>query len=170
MQTKLIDFHTARDVWSHNLWPGRQSPIEANSAMRWLGGIEMDLMSYPASFWGITTDLPTKKIIGLLSGHFGGEILVPEFSHHTRSFRTRGLWVDPNYRLQGIARTLMQEAENQARIEECRALWTFPRKTSFLAYQRLGFQQAGNWLGENDPGAGEFGPNCYAYKIINEHR
>lgn len=159
MLVKQTTFEEVRSVWESELWVGRKSPIESNSAMRWLGGIDMELMKSPASFWAARAS-GTAPIVGVLSGHYGGLI------DSVRSYRTRGLWVDCDFRSQGIARMLMQAAVEQAKQERCERLWTFPRQSSMPAYEHLGFQRVGDWIGVNDPGAGEFGPNCYAYKII----
>ena len=154
-------FEEILPIWSRELWPGRVSPIESNSAMKWRGGIDMSLMNAPATFWRLvrTGTKPTPEtILGVLSGHFGGEIESPA----ERSYRTRGLWVSPEVRRAGGASMLMTAAYDQALKEGCPTVWTFPRESSMPFYESMGFKRVGPWIGENDPGAGEFGPNCYA--------
>jgi GNAT superfamily N-acetyltransferase len=150
-------FENVADIWARELWPGRISAIEPNSAMKWLGGIDMELMKSNPSFWRV---LRTGETVGVLSGHFGG--LVEGNKGLQRSYRTRGLWVSTEVRRQGVAKLLMQAAFNQAADENCFAVWTFPRESSMPFYESVGFRRVGNWIGVNDPGAGEFGPNCYA--------
>jgi GNAT superfamily N-acetyltransferase len=154
-------FEEVRAVWAQELWVGRKSPIESTSAMRWLGGIDMTLMDSPASFWAARASTESSSpIVGVLSGHYGGMI------DTSRSYRTRGLWVHERFRSQGLARQLIQAATEQALRENCTMLWTFPRQAAMGAYEKLGFQRVGDWIGVNDPGAGEFGPNCYAFKTL----
>lgn len=154
-------FKDIEPIWSRELWPGRISAIEPNSAMKWQGGIHMPLMQSTATFWRLVpTDAePTpENILGVLSGHFGGEIESPS----ERSYRTRGLWVSPEVRRAGGASMLMTAAFEQAAQENCPLVWTFPRESSMSFYESMGFKQVGPWIGEDDAGAGEFGPNCYA--------
>lgn len=161
MKAESSSFTEVQAIWANELWAGRKSPIESNSAMRWLGGIDMALMDSPASFWIVRSSTAgAPVIVGVLSGHFGGLI------DSVRSYRTRGLWVHSDFRGQGVARSLMQAAVEQAKHENCEILWTFPRQSSMPAYEKLGFMKVGDWIGVNDPGAGEFGPNCYARKTL----
>lgn len=163
-------------IWQMRLWSGRISKIESNSAMKWLGGIDLDLMQAPASFWRIRT--VEKKIngtpphvIAVLSGHFGGFIPAPNVQNSDsakliRSFRTRGLFVVPEFRGLGAASAIMKAALIEAKKSGCEAAWTFPRKNAMPAYEKMGFKMVGSWIGENDPGAGEFGPNCFAIRYL----
>ncbi len=151
-------FEDVLPIWQTHLWPGRISKIEPNSAMKWLGGIDLELMNAPAAFWWLRLDA---RVIGVLSGHFGGLIEVGGRSG-VRSYRTRGLYVDPEFRDLGCANALMKAAFAEARRNRCEVAWTFPRKAAMPAYEKMGFNMVGQWIGENDPGAGEFGPNCFA--------
>ena len=56
---------------------------------------------------------------------------------------------------------LLKLTINSAKQEECRIIWTMPRKDSLFAYENVGFRKIGGWI---DKGV-EFGPNCIA---INE--
>lgn len=156
-------FEAILPTWEKELWPGRKSAIEPTSAMKWFGGIDMSLMQSSASFWRIV-QTADGAILGVLSGHFGGLIDATDIglSAKTSSYRTRGLWVSPSIRRAGAAGMLMTSAFEQARREKCASVWTFPRKSSMPFYESAGFIRVGEWIGENDPGAGEFGPNCYA--------
>jgi GNAT superfamily N-acetyltransferase len=169
-------FEDVLPIWQSRLWPGRISKIESNSAMKWLGGIDLELMQAPASFWRIRTvekevNETPPRVIAVLSGHFGGIIPPPVVQNSDstkliRSFRTRGLFVDPEYRGSGAASAIMKAALIEAKESGCEAAWTFPRKTAMPAYEKMGFKMVGNWIGENDPGAGEFGPNCFAIRNL----
>lgn len=148
-------------MWSRELWPGRVSPIESNSAMKWLGEIDMSLMQAVPTFWRVVRAPQSKndvvsQTVGVLSGHFGGIV------NGHRSYRTRGLWVAESVRRHGVAMMLMNAAFDQARSENCDSAWTFPRASSMPFYESVGFKRVGAWVGVNDANAGEFGPNCYA--------
>ena len=150
-----VSFEVVLPVWQSELWPGRRSPIEPTSAMRWLGGIEMNLMKEKPTFW-LARD-PQRPIIrlGVLSGHRGGA-----FADGTQIYRIRGLWVAPEERRSGVARRLIEAAVAQAQLEKCQAVWTFPRRDSLPFYESVGFKKQGDWI--EDKTAAEFGPNCFA--------
>lgn len=129
--------------------------------MKWQSGIDMSLMQTVPTFWRLVrtgTEPTPENVLGVLSGHFGGEINSPT----ERSYRTRGLWVSHDVRRAGGASMLMTAAYEQAAKENCKSVWTFPRESSMPFYESMGFIRVGPWIGINDPGAGEFGPNCYA--------
>lgn len=166
-------FEDVLPVWSSELWPGRTSAIEPTSAMKWLGGIDMSLMNSKPTFWCVSSEARTNetssdaRTIGVLSGHFGG--IISTDSGTERAYRTRGLWVAPESRGKGVARTLMQAAFEQASTENCTLVWTFPRQTSMPFYKSMGFSLVGSWIGNNDPRAGEFGPNGFALANTDRH-
>ncbi|MDZ4083034.1 MAG: GNAT family N-acetyltransferase [Bdellovibrionales bacterium] len=167
-------FEDVLPAWQNKLWPGRVSKIESHSAMKWLGGIDLELMKAPASFWCLRQQ-SENLIVAVLSGHFGGLIEVKnhgsqerisETVRPVRSYRTRGLYVDPRFRGHSASKILMTAALEQAKREACEVAWTFPRQSTMPVYEKLGFKMVGQWIGENDPGAGEFGPNCYAINYL----
>jgi len=180
-------FEDVLHSWSTELWPGRASAIEPTSAMKWLGGIDMSLMKSQPTFWRIINQAQSAgpnvsaqsatpnspDTLGVLSGHFGGWITDESAplgaEGERRSYRTRGLWVDPKHRGKGFARLLMLAAFKQAKKENCEIVWTFPRKTSMPFYQEMGFKLVGSWIGENDSLAGEFGPNGFALAKADRH-
>ena len=169
-------FEDVLPIWQTRLWPGRISKIESNSAMKWLGGIDLELMQAPASFWRIRMAESKFKesepaTIAVLSGHFGGIIPATNVENDNsaklmRSFRTRGLFVAPEFRGLGASSAIMNAAFTEAKRSGCEVAWTFPRKTAMPAYEKMGFKMVGSWIGENDPGAGEFGPNCFAIRHL----
>ncbi|MBN8539874.1 MAG: GNAT family N-acetyltransferase [Deltaproteobacteria bacterium] len=169
-------FEDVLPIWQAKLWPGRISKIESNSAMKWLGGIDLQLMQEPASFWRILVSKkkinePEPSVIAVLSGHFGGLIPAPNVQNSDsanlmRSFRTRGLYVAPEFRGLGAASAVMNAAFTEAKRTGCEVAWTFPRKSAMPAYEKMGFQRVGPWIGEKDPSAGEFGPNCFAIRHL----
>jgi GNAT superfamily N-acetyltransferase len=135
----VIDFKTIESLWREKLWPGRTSTIETHSAMTWPYDdnpleYDMNIFNYPATFFAV---FDGEKIIGVNSGHKTKDTL----------YRSRGLWVDPEYRKQGIAQLLFGSTETQARLEGCDAVWSIPRKTALSAYERFGFNTVGGFFG-----------------------
>jgi GNAT superfamily N-acetyltransferase len=108
----------------------------------------MNIFNYPATFFAAYDN---ERIIGVNSGHKTADKL----------YRSRGLWVDPNYRKQGVAQLLFESTETQARLEGCDAVWSIPRKTALSAYQRFGFETVGDFFGTETSEA-----NIYVIKIL----
>jgi GNAT superfamily N-acetyltransferase len=149
----LIQFETIEQVWREKLWPGRTSAIESHSAMTWPHDAnpyeyDMEIFNYLATFFAAYDG---SKIIGVNSGHKTKDTL----------YRSRGLWVDPDYRKQGVAQLLFDSTEMQAKLEGCSAVWSIPRKTALPAYQRFGFETVGGFFGTETSDA-----NIYVIKQI----
>lgn len=135
-------------VWQDKLWPGRKSKIEPTSAMRYLGGYDMQNQQFVPAFFSIRTD----KIIAVNSVAMCAD----------GSARSRGLWVDPEFRGKGYARIVLENSIIQAKDWGASHLWTVPRQSALPAYLSVGFIQTSEWF---DQGV-EFGPNCYASKML----
>ena len=150
---KKIPFEYIYPIWKEKLWPDRSSDIEPMSAMTWpFEGdpqpINMSIFEYEPVFWGVFLD---NKIVGVNSGH-----------HTTdRQYRSRGIWVDPEYRMHGISQQLFMMTEHQAILEGCEMIWSIPRKTALKAYTKFGFQTVGDYFGTETSDA-----NIYVTKII----
>jgi len=119
-------------IWSTELWPNRNSPIESNSAMEFLEGYDISNMIPRPTFFGYIID---SKIVGVNSGHRCSD----------NSYRSRGLWVHLNYRKQGIGQLLLQATVGQAVEEKTKMIWSYPRKTSWPTYSKVGFKLASEW-------------------------
>ena len=138
MQISRIDFQTIEDIWQTELWPNRTSAIESHSAMTWPfegkpESIDMNIFDYPATFLGAYID---NKLVGVNSGH----------KTTNEQYRSRGIWVDPEYRKRGVAQMLFLMTAHQAKIEGCEMLWSIPRKTALPAYTKYGFQTVGDYI------------------------
>lgn len=138
MHTKRLDFNTVKDIWQGHLWPDRSSAIETHSAMTWpfQGNPEqydMKVFDYPATFWGTYID---SKLVGVNSGHKTTNL----------QYRSRGIWVDPEYRKRGVAQILFIMTAHQAKVEGCEMLWSIPRKTALPAYTKFGFETVGDYI------------------------
>lgn len=84
--------------------------------------------------------------------------------HRTQSgqARSRGIWVNPEYRNQGIAGLLFGVVDEQAKKENCTEIWSLPRKSALSVYERYGYIKTSDFISEGL----EFGPNCYVRKLL----
>lgn len=144
-----ITFQEILPIWQNKLWPNRVSKIETHSAMTWpythpVQPYSMDVFNYPATFFGIVDQ---DKLIAVNSGHLTTQ----------QEYRSRGLWVDPDYRGMGLAQRILLATINQAKKEEAKMIWSIPRLTALPAYDRVGFKTVGDIIDEGV----EFGPNIY---------
>ena len=138
MLTRKISFDTILPIWKNELWPDRTSAIETHSAMTWPfegapDPIDMNIFDYKPTFWGVYID---DKLVGVNSGHR---------TDHTQ-YRSRGIWVDPDYRGRVIAQMLFSMTEHQALVEGCLLLWSIPRKTALSSYTKFGFETVGGYI------------------------
>lgn len=120
-------------VWKNYLWLDRSSPIEPTSAMCFLGGYDMANMESTPTFYGYMID---NFIVGVNSGHA---------CPNQNNYRSRGLWVDPDYRGQGIGQRLLTATIEQGQLEGYSQIWSYPRQTSWPTYNAVGFKLASNW-------------------------
>lgn len=129
---KAISWEKILKIWSKELWPNRNSPIETNSAMCFLNGYDMNNMTKTPTFFGYFVN---NKIVGVNSGHMCGD----------NSYRSRGLWVNPEFRNQGIGTLLLKETILQAEKESAKFIWSYPRKSSWNTYFKAGFELSSEW-------------------------
>ena len=153
MKIERLTFEQIFDVWNDKLWPDRQSPIETHSAMTWpFEGspqpIDMNIFTYTPTFWGMFID---NKLVGVNSGHKTSDT----------QYRSRGIWVDPEYRGNGLAQYLFTITEHRAILEKCNMIWSIPRKTALSSYTNYGFDTVGDFIKTETSEA-----NIYVKKII----
>tara|TARA_B100000900_G_C20558820_1_gene707967 strand:+ start:1019 stop:1480 length:462 start_codon:yes stop_codon:yes gene_type:complete len=153
MNAFKITFEDILPIWENELWPGRESAIESHSAMTWPfdgdpNEIDMDIFKNNASFWGIRIN---KKLVGVNSGHKTSDM----------HYRSRGIWVHPDFRGQGLPKTLFTMLEAQAKSEGCEMIWSIPRKTALSSYTRFGFETVGDFIITETSDA-----NIYVRKIL----
>ena len=148
MKATKISFEDILPIWENKLWPNRESAIEGISAMTWPyegnpEPIDMNIFEYQPTFYGVFMD---NKLIGVNSGHRTTDT----------QYRSRGIWVDPDYRKRGVAQLLFVLTEHQARIEKCEMMWSIPRKTALTAYTKFGFTRRGPFGDYGDDPASVF--------------
>jgi GNAT superfamily N-acetyltransferase len=105
----------------------------------------------------------SKRYTPIFFGVFDGDKLIGVNSgHRTKDdeYRSRGLWVDPNYRGRKIAKILLQATINRSVKEGCKLIWTLPRQSSMPTYSSVGFEKQSDWISEGM----KYGPNCIAIK------
>lgn len=156
MFVQSITFEEINSIWSTKLWPNRVSKIETHSAMTWpptnFGKpYSMEVFTYPATFLGIYDN---NKLIAVNSGHLTNK----------HEYRSRGLWVDPEYRGQKLAQQILLATIDQAKKETRGLIWSIPRLTALPAYEKVGFKTVGDVVDEGM----EFGPNIYCYIDISK--
>ncbi len=128
-----ISWEDIYPIWQNNLWPNRKSPIESNSAMCYLGDVDIDNMRTTPTFFGY---IDNNKIVGVNSGHKCSD----------NSYRSRGIFVFLEHRNKGISSKLLLATIEQARKENSEFIWSYPRKTSWYAYKKVGFQLSSEWV------------------------
>ena len=127
-----IDFNIIYPVWKDFLWPNRISKIETNSAMIYKGGIDINNMNFKPTFFA---DKAKDIIYGVNSGHKCSD----------QSYRSRGLFVFPEYRNQGVGIKLLLATIDQAKNENCKFIWSYPKQSSWKTYAKAGFSQSSIW-------------------------
>lgn len=139
---KKVTFDDILPIWSNHLWPERESAIESNSAMCYMGGYDMFNMNTSPTFFAYYVD---NVIAGVNSGHMCKNL----------EYRSRGLFVFDEYRKMGIGTKLLVATIEQGKIEGASVCWSYPRDTSWNAYSKAGFSETSEYV------EGETGTNCY---------
>lgn len=146
---KQTSFEEILPFWEC-LWPKRSSPIKPTSSLLFLGGHDLRIHNEGnPHFWKL---LLNDTVIGVNSG----------LSTSQDAFRSRGLWIHPQFRGKSLSQKLLHYAEIEGIKRGCKYLWSAPRYGSLTAYEKFGFVQVSAWI---DRGF-EFGPNCYARKDL----
>ena len=145
---KEINFEIIKQIWEQYLWIDRQN-ISSMSSMLYHGGYNKDIYKkYKPKFFAYYID---EKIVGVNSGHSSSKI----------HYRSRGLWVNPDYRKKGIGTNLLKHTMTRGKKEDKVYCWSLPRKQSLAAYLNAGFEQTSNFFKTE---TNEF--NCYVIKEL----
>ena len=143
-----IDFSTIYHYWSTMLWPERASKIEPTSAMSFLGGYDLKNLDFEPTFFAYTID---NNIVGVNSGH----------KCMDNGYRSRGLYVLPEYRGKKIGVELLIETIKQGTKENCKYVWSYPKESSWRTYRKAGFVLSSSFE------KSELGDNAYCRININ---
>ena len=119
------------------------------SSMTYSGGHNVQIYEkYKPSFFVFDID---EEVVAVNSCHKSGD----------DEMRSRGLWVKPEYRRQGITRKLFDAIFDEALSQQCKYVWSLPRKTALAAYEASGFVKISDWLETETSEA-----NCYVRKML----
>lgn len=151
MGIKKITFSEVLPFWKQLWYP--KEDIQQRSGRLLITGFNKSIITnddIKVTFFGAEVD---GKIVGVNSGY----TVIPDYRTST-GYRSRGLFVLPEYRGQGIAQQLLQATEDQANEENKIIIWSIPRKSALKTYTRFGFRVMSDFFG------GEFGENCFVVK------
>lgn len=144
-----IDYSTITEIWRTDLWPDRTSSIEPASALCYLTGkYNLANIEFTPTFFAYMVD---GRIAGVNSGH----------KTINSGYRSRGLYVYPEFRGQGIGIKLLEATVVQAKQEHSVFVWSLPRRSSWRTYQRVGFKLDTEWQQSETSDA-----NAYCHKFI----
>jgi GNAT superfamily N-acetyltransferase len=139
---KEVGFSDIVEIWTKKLWPERVSSIETHSAMLISGEYELKNFNYPPTFF---VYMVNDVIAGCNSGHKCCD----------GTYRSRGLFVFPEYRKKGIGKELLLATIDQGKKETCTLIWSYPRFESWPTYNSAGFNLISSWS------TSETGTNAY---------
>jgi len=150
MKIKEISYSDILPLWEM-LWENRKSKIEPINGMLFNGGYSQEILfKYRPHFLAC---FDGSKIIGVNS------LFQTDAQGY---FRSRGLFVLPDYRNQKIGLKLLNESCHFAHKLKGQFIWTLPRKKALPVYLKAGFHTVGEWITDNV----EFGPNIYAIRSL----
>ena len=150
MKIKIVDFKTIYPIWKHKLWKGRISKIEESNPIDYLGKYNPELLKNKAICFACYID---SNIVGV-------NTLLPTSNNFCRS---RGFYINPEQRLKGIGKKLMETTLQYAYNLNFKCIWSLPRKSSLPFYLKFGFKQTSEFDDQY-----EFGPNCFIIKNIGD--
>ena len=156
-EVKEIGWEDIKPIWETHLWPNKKNGVAKTNEWTWkwtdnfLGkDKEMAKNAHP-TFFGIEDD---DSIVCVNS------VFVTDTGIFTY-YRSRGLWVNPEYRKQGLSKLILIHCLEYARSNGGSWVWTVPRQSSLKSYLNAGFVKKSDWFDD-----GQFGPNCIASKYL----
>ena len=140
-----ITFDQILPIWNSFLWPNRVTTITPTSSMKLDRTNDVSIHTkYKPYFCAIYVD---DVIAGVNSCHQTGD----------NEFRSRGIYVFPEFRHLGLSQRLFQFVEDKAFENKCSILWSLPRLSALSAYKKFGFKECSEVINTGV----EFGPNVY---------
>lgn len=144
---ETISFDEIYHIWRNDLWPERISEITPSSAMCYMGGYDVENMKNNPIFIAYKK---REEIRGVNSLHLCID----------GSYRSRGLFVYPKFRGEGIGIKLLIETINLAKEHNATFVWSYPKQASWKTYQHAGFSLSSPWE------TSELGFNAYCVKHL----
>ena len=148
MIIEQISFDEILPIWRDSLWKGRLTKIRPTNGLKLMGGYDHRIEAYHPTFFGAYIE---GKFVGVNSGH----------ATSRTEYRSRGIYVFPNYRGRGVSQALLKAVEDQAKDEDKTTLWSMPRASAYRTYEKFGFKKMSEFFDDM-----EFGPNYYAVKLL----
>ena len=140
-----IDFKSAQTIWSQGLWKDSVVWKKKYSKKEINNNFDNYLAQLTISYWVYKDG---EDVVGINSGYVSTK----------NYFRSRGLWVSYKYRGQGIYKLLLDKAIEKSVRYKCKYIWSYPRKESLFAYEKVGFKKQGGFIKDT------FGLNCMVIK------
>ena len=147
LNVKRITFDEITPFWNI-LWPNMHLERKACSLL--FGGYDSTIKTNSnivPLYFGVEID---GKIVGVNSCNAVNDI----------QYRSRGLYVLPEYRRRGIAQMLFNAVYEQGKKERRLVLWSMPRKPALSVYLNFGFKVVSDFVKH------AYGYNCYVIKAI----
>lgn len=142
-----VDFEQVLNIWKNHLWLNRTSQIESHSAMLLNKTYDIKNFEYQSTYFVYVVD---GVIAGCNSGHMCSDL----------TYRSRGLFVFPEFRKKGKGVRLLKATIDQAMQEKATCVWSYPRQSSWSTYAAAGFELSSDWE------QGETGINAYCMRKI----
>ena len=146
MGIKKITFEEALPLWKE-LWYPKQD-IQKRSGRKLLYGFDPSVIlndDIEVTYFGF---MIYNKIVAVNSGY------------QYDGFRSRGLYVLPEFRNRGFAQELLESTIDEARKLNMTYIWSMPRKSALPVYKKCGFKVLSKFF------EGEYGENCFVWQVI----
>jgi GNAT superfamily N-acetyltransferase len=139
---KKISFKQILEVWKKHM---PNMSLEPTSAMNCMKVLEWDIetelyvqidtydlqnMDFTPTFWGAFDD---DKLVGVNSGHMTVD----------RMYRSRGLFVFPEYRKKRLGQKLLLKTISQGYHEKAIGVWSYPSLDAWMTYHHAGYYLRG---------------------------
>ena len=138
---KKITWEQTRDMWEMHM---PNMSIEPTSAMTCPVSIVLD-DNYEQQVID-TYDLQNQKFNPAFWGAFDNERLIGTNSGHMtlyNLYRSRGLYVEEEYRGHGIGQKLLLKTISQGYFEKAIGVWSYPNRNAWMSYRNTGFILSG---------------------------
>ena len=157
-----ISFEEIKEVWEKELWPDKKNGVAKANEWTWEWSVIRSKRKLGKDKQMAKEVEPT--FIGIRSGQ---ELVAVNSCYYSNTqgmfkyWRSRGLWVHPNFRGQKYSSVVLIWCLEYAKRKGGHWMWTVPRESALPAYKSAGFVQQSDWFED-----GQYGPNCIASKYL----
>ena len=145
MGIEKITFEEVLPLWKQLWYP--KTDIQKRSGRLLLHKFDRSIITndeIKVTYFGAEID---GKIVGVNSGY------------KLNGYRSRGLYVLPEYRNRGVAQKLLKYTIHESQRLNMIYIWSIPRKSALNVYKKCGFKIISSFF------KGEFGDNCFVWKV-----